>query len=85
MSHQHSNLSEVVSNPEMSAEDLVSELPAELQERIFSCLPPDLQTLCVKGHILVMESRAVSLPPGTLVRLFAVGAGGTGRVSFTAK
>ena len=59
----------------------VSALPAELQQRIFSLLPPDLQTLCLQGHILVTDSRVVSLPSGTAVRVFIVGQGGHG-VSF---
>ena len=54
----------------------VSSLPSELQEKIFSYLPPDLQTLCLTGHILVAETRLVSLPSRLRVRVFAVGGGG---------
>ena len=56
--------------------DELSVLPTELQGRIFSCLPPDLQSLCVAGHILVTHSRTVSLPPGMMIKVFALGGGG---------
>ena len=52
----------------------VSALPAELREIIFSYLPPNVQTLCVKGHILITQDRTVTLP--CPVRVFLVGGGG---------
>ena len=40
----------------------LSLLAPELREKIFSFLPPDLQTLCLTGHILVSGDRTVSPP-----------------------
>ena len=56
----------------------VLELPPELQLKIFSILPADLQTLCKDGHIIITEDRVVHLPRGYNVRVFAVNAGGHG-------
>ena len=53
-------------------------MPPELQQKIFSYLSPDLQTLSLTGHILVTEDRAVFLPRGMVVNVFAMGAGGDG-------
>ena len=54
----------------------VARLPPEIQQKIFSFLSVDLQTLCVRGHIVITESRVVFLPSGTPIRVFAVGEGG---------
>ena len=61
-----------------------SALPPELLERIFSFLPPDLQSLYVAGHILLTRSRTVSLPASLTVRIFLVGGGGGASVSYLA-
>ena len=62
----------------------VSALPPELKKMIFSFLSPDLQCLCVTGHILVTESRMVSLPGSLTVQMFLVGGGSGVFVSYLA-
>ena len=57
---------------------LVRALPPELRDKIFSYLPPDLQTLLLRGRIVVTYSRTVSLLSSMEIRVFLVGGGGRG-------
>ena len=58
---------------------LVPGLPLEIQQKIFSFLPADLQALTLEGHIIIKRDRTVSLSSGLTVGVFAV-SGGCGQV-----
>ena len=62
--------------------DCVAALPTELRNVLFSYLHPNLQTLCLAGHIICRESIVISLPKNLSVDVFAVGSGGAARVSY---